>query len=160
MGSSLENLVKSIGKPMHYHESDVREGLIGVLATERLATRVNGVENEGPIYDVPVTFPEVMGDPIMKRSLLRAAILGIVSRDFNGAYHLIARFPQADYKTVVEVFGNVAVAVAVKTDHPVNKSLSRIIKRTARREGLRRLESSPVAPAANDTHISTPTEVG
>lgn len=142
-----------ICEPMHYHEGGVREGIIGVAAMTRLAPKVKGVEGEDAIYSVPIVRPLESVELVIARGLLEAAKLGIKGYDLNRTDNLIARFPHSNYKIVVEVFGDSVVAVAVGTGHVINKSLRRIIKRAARRVGLKKVESGPVVTEIGRAHV-------
>lgn len=151
MEKTLIKLTSAIGKPMHYNEGPIREGLLAVFAVKRLSPD-DGV---GPTRSLPATWPAQMTDLVMKKSLREAVEVGYSGFEMNGNDSLIVRFPNAKYKFLVEIFGDTAVAVAVNSGHEINKSLRRIIKRAARRLGLKKVDSEPVATeipqAANDT---------
>lgn len=163
----LVRVTRIIGEPMSYQDGDVREGIISASAISRLERPVAGVEAlEGAIYSSPVTYP-AMDEAPMSRALMGGMKMGFAAYDLNKTDHLIATFPGGKHKIVIEIFGDSAVAVAVETGHPINKSLRRIVDRAARRAGLDRaarraglkgVESTSPERAANESPPSLPIE--
>jgi len=117
-----------------------------------------------------------MDEAPMSRALMGGMKMGFAAYDLNKTDHLIATFPGGKHKIVIEIFGDSAVAVAVETGHPINKSLRRIVDRAARRAGLDRaarragldraarraglkgVESTSPERAANESPPSLPIE--
>lgn len=151
MDRSLIKTADVICAPMHYQDGSVREGVIAALAVTRLS-------GEDAIYSSPIVRPLGSDSSIISLGLFEAAKLGLAAYSLNRTDNLIARFPGANYKIFIEVYGDSVVAVAVEIGHVVNKSIRRIIKRAARRAGLKKVESCPAVPAANEIPSSPQSE--
>jgi hypothetical protein len=76
--------------------------------------------------------------------------------DSVGDDEIIISFPGTKlFKIVVHGYDGFWIAVVVESGHPVNKSLARLLRRTARRFGLKKVESSASCDAP-DTFARPP----
>ena len=136
MSHRAEDVTRSIGAPMHYQEGPTRDGVHLVLACD-LAVK------QGRMSIWPRGFK---GQPLEEA---KAAIdLAISIAESVGDDEIIISFPGTKlFKIVVNGYDGFWIAAVVESGHPVNKSLARLLRRTARRFGLKKVESSALCDA-------------
>jgi len=130
---NISELAEQIGKPSNREDGWVRSGMeyVLVFAPGRMAV-----------------WPPKDRVDIFNRSQIEDELVSAISLAQTAKSGTLTAILNQNNKVVVDRFETedprgVFVAVLVHTGHGVNKSLHRIIRRAARRQGLTRVESRP-----------------